>query len=237
MSLRFHELTQLILFTVLYQLIPVASANEISTLGCSPIIHSYGPYDYRTTPQDQRDLVEKVHFHANVEALKKNTRSLNRQYIMVPGDEIGYTLRAFPNHPRALLALSRLSFLDKTDKPDGLGNTVTCYFIEAINFRPDDAMVRVIYGIHLSKKGNVEEALKHFDKAKELGEESQSLYYNLGLAYVELKRYPDALQAAHRAYALGAQFPGLRDKLKRAGVWQEPTPEAAATTNESESPR
>lgn len=237
MIIHSHNLKIIFVLIIAYSTIPVAKANEISTLGCLPIIHSFGPYDYRTATQDQKDLVEKVHFHANVEALKKNTHSLNRQYIMVPGNEIGYTLRAFPNHPRALLALSRLSFLEKTDKPAGLGNTVPCYFIEAINFRPDDAMVRVIYGIHLSKKGNVEEALKHFDKAKELGEESQSLYYNLGLAYVELKRYPDALQAAHRAYALGAQFPGLRDKLKRAGVWQEPTPEAAATTNESESPR
>ncbi|UCV17318.1 tetratricopeptide repeat protein [Ferribacterium limneticum] len=202
--------------------VSVAHATEGGFVWCPPIKHSYGPFDYRTATKDERDLVEGPHFHANVEALRKNTRSPNGHYIMVPGGEIGYTLRVFPNHPRALLALSRLGFLDKTDRPEGLGGSVLCYFQEAINFKPDDAMVRVIYGIHLTKLGKVEQALTQFDKAEELGEESPSLYYNLGLAYTDLKRYPEALKAAHKAYALGAQFPGLKDKLIRAGQWQDP---------------
>ena len=229
---NFQGLKKLVMLAMLCQTTLAANAEQASSLSCPPIRHSYGPYDYRTAPQEQRDLVEGPHFHPNVEALKKNTLSPNRNYIMVPGGEIGYTLRAFPNHPRALLALSRLSFLEKTDKPTGLGNSVMCYFQEAIKFKPDDPMVRVIYGIHLSKKGDVEQALKQFDKAKELGEESASLYYNLGLAYTDLKRYPDALQAAHKAYALGAQLPGLRNKLERAGAWQDPVVESPTVQRE-----
>jgi hypothetical protein len=48
------------------------------------------------------------------------------------------------------------------------------------------------------------------------------MWYNLGLAYVEIKRYPEALEAAHKAYALGFPLPGLRDRLKSVNAWKEP---------------
>jgi hypothetical protein len=37
-----------------------------------------------------------------------------------------------------------------------------------------------------------------------------------------MKQFDKSLESAHRAYALGFPLPGLREKLKRAGKWQEP---------------
>lgn len=218
----FCQVSAPLLFAGLLTLASVhAYASSIGDLDCPAIRHGYGPYDYRTASPQQRHLVEGAHFFPNVEYLREKTRHPAHKYIVIPGKEIDYTLRAFPNHPRALLSLSRLEFLKNTDRPPGIVVPVECYFLAAVKFRPDDAIVRVVYGVHLTKKGRLDEAVTHFDKAKELGGESASLYYNLGLAYFELKRYPEALEAALQAYALGAQFPGLKTKLQSVGEWRE----------------
>jgi len=43
----------------------------------------------------------------------------------------------------------------------------------------------------------------------------------MGLIYFDLKDYDKALSFAHRAYGSGFPLPGLRDKLKKVGKWQE----------------
>lgn len=199
-----------------------AIADDLDLQGCPELRHGYGPYDYRTASKEQKRLVEGAHFFPNVENLVSGTKHPNHDYIVIPGGEIDYTLRAFPNHPRALLALSRLSIRDSTEKPEGVKAPVDCYFQSAIKYRPGDGMVRVIYGVHLAKQGKTDEALEHLQKAEELSGDGTNLYYNLGLAYFQAKRYQEALEAAHKAYALGFPLPGLRDKLKRVGQWSEP---------------
>ena len=82
--------------------------------------------------------------------------------------------------------------------------------------------MRVLFGTYLIKIHKSDKAIEQFEKAKELGSESASMWYNLGLAYLEIKRYPEALEAAHKAYALGFPFPGLRDRLKSVNAWTEP---------------
>ena len=52
--------------------------------------------------------------------------------------------------------------------------------------------------------------------------DNANVHYNLGLAYVDLKRYDKALDSAHAAYRLGFPFPGLKNKLQRVGAWREP---------------
>src|SRR6266513_2811729 len=75
-----------------------------------PFQNAYGPFDYRTATQAQKVLVESNHFTRPVETLQSGLTG-------TPGHDIGYTLRAFPNHPRALLAMVRLAQRDKTKKP------------------------------------------------------------------------------------------------------------------------
>src|SRR5437867_1540176 len=64
----------------------------------NPFQNAYGPFDYRTATGDQKTIVEAHHFTSEVESLHAGiTGSI--------GAEIDYTLRAFPNHPRALMAM------------------------------------------------------------------------------------------------------------------------------------
>lgn len=208
------------IFLPFFLWVSLGHATEYS--GCPPLVHGYGPFDYRTATKQQIDLVEGAHFFPNVENLRDGTPHPNRGYALVPGSEIDYTLRAFPNHHRALLALSKLALRDKTDRPNGVKAPVECYFKAAINFRSDDSYAYMIYGIHLSRSGRMAEAIENFDKAKELGDDSANLHYNLGLAYYYAKRYPEALSEAHKAYAAGFPLDGLKNLLAKSGHWSEP---------------
>lgn len=209
---------------LLLAVLATAEAHANGMDGCPTLRHGYGPYDYRTATKEQLLLVEGAHFFPNVENLRENTPHPNRGYIVVPGNEIDYTLRAFPNHHRALMAASKLALRDKVDKPSGLKATVDCYFKSALNFREDDSYVPLIYGIHLAKKGRMTEAIEYFDRAKALGDDSPNLHYNLGLAYYQVKRYQDALDSAHKAYAEGFPLMGLKNLLMKSGHWQDPKP-------------
>lgn len=210
------------------------AADTLDDTYCPPLSTAYGPFDYRSASDYQKILVEGAHFFPAVETLRRGTYHPTKGYAVIPGSEIDYTLRVFPNHPRALMSLSKLGIRDKTDRPKGVKAPVPCYFKEAMRFRPNDSMVRIIFGIHLNKLGRTKEALDQFDKAKELGEESANLYYNLGLAYIDVKRYPEALEAAHKAYAMKFPLPGLKDKLVKAGVWKDPPPPPAPEAKPAE---
>ena len=86
--------------------------------------------------------------------------------------------------------------------------TVECWFDRAIRFAPDDAMVKVVYGIYLIKRGKPQEAVGQLEAALAAAGDNANVHYNLGLAYVDLKRYDKALDSAHAAYRLGFPFPG-----------------------------
>jgi tetratricopeptide (TPR) repeat protein len=174
-----------------------------------------------------------------VEALRRGTTS-NRA-----ARDIDYTLRAFPNNPRALFAMMRLAEREKTEKPVGSRYTVSCWFDRALRFAPDDGAVRVVLGIYLSKNGKKDEAIKQLEIAQKLVGDDPNLHYNLGLTYFDLKEYDKSLEHAHAAYRLGFPLPGLREKLQKAGKWRDapatvrkaddaatpaPTSEAAPTT-------
>lgn len=182
---------------------------------CGDLRGGYGPFDYRTASQKNREIVERFHFTPDVENLRRGESTVN-----IAGD-LNYTLRAFPNHPRALLSMMKLGEKAKTERPRGALYTVECYFERATRFAPDDGTVRVLYGIYLSKKGRKDEAIKQLEAARELVGEDANIHYNIGLAYYDLKDYEKALLHAQTAYRLGFPLPGLRDKLKKAGKWRD----------------
>lgn len=183
---------------------------------CGPLKNAFGPYDYRARQEfrDKLYLVEIAHFTESVQMLQRgNTSSL--------GGDIDYTLRAFPNHPRALSAMANLAIRDRTDKPSGAKYTVDCYFERAIRFAPDDGTVHMIYGNWLFKTGAKDKALQEYQTAEKYAENDANLQYNLGLYYLDAKEYDKALAHAHKAYDLGFQLPGLRNKLVAAGKWRD----------------
>lgn len=194
------------------------------TITCGdPFTNHFGPWDYYTARAEDRETVEHFHFTPQVEELKSGQSA----YI---GQDLSYTLNVFPNHPRALLAMSRLAIREKTSTPGHASRSIECWFDRAIRFRPEDATVRLIYGIHLINTGKVQDAVEQLELARKLGGANANVEYNLGLAYFDLGRYDESLAHAQAAYRLGFPLPGLRNKLEKAGKWKA----AASTTDSSE---
>lgn len=206
-----------------------ACGNE-ALAQCGELTNSYGPYDYRTATSEERFLVEGAHFTPNVERLIRGTTAT------VPGPDIAYTLRAYPNHPRALHSMMNLSFSNRTDKPEGSTYTMECWFDRAERFVPNDGTVQMIHGIYILRKGDARGAIAKFKRAEELSGPSANLHYNLGLAYFDLRDYDNALDRARSAYRLGFPLPGLRNKLQEVGKWQPAETPATAVAPDKQAP-
>jgi len=204
---------EMILGLLLHVVAVGIQAQDIS--GCDlNLANSTGPWDYRTASPENKNLVERAHFTRGVESLTRG----------VSGDlarDIDYTLRVFPNHPRALGSMSKLARRQKVQRPPGSTHSVECWFQRAIHFQPNDTYVRLIYGIELLKDGKREAAVEQLKVAENLSPGDANVHYNLGLAYFDLGDYEKSLEYAHTAYRLGFPLPGLRDKLKRAGKWRD----------------
>jgi hypothetical protein len=187
---------------------------------CGSLENSYGPYDYRHATGDQVGIVEKYHFTTDVEQLRAGVSGSI-------GGELTYTLRAVPNHPRALWAMVRLSRKDHTDIPPGSKYSIACWFDRATRFAPDDGEVRLLFGLWLVSKGQKAAATQQLDAARQLIDASDRLKddpnmsYNLGLGFFDVGRYDDAIAYAKRARDLGFPLHGLEDKLRRASKWPQ----------------
>src|SRR5687768_8684380 len=126
---------------------------------CGEVIVGGAGGDY-TDPEKKKDLktVEDFHFTPNIENLRHgNSGTL--------GGELSYTLMMFPNHHRALAAFGKLSLREKTLKPVGAKYSVGCFFDRAIRFKPNDAMLRMVYGNYLSKAEQIDKATEQFQIA------------------------------------------------------------------------
>lgn len=199
---------------------PLALSVPHDALGlepCGDLRNAYGPFDYRTE-KSKLEIVEGAHFLPFVENLSRGNTSAT------PGGDIDYTLRASPNHHRALLSMMNLARKEKTEKPRGSRYSIACWLDRAERFAPNDAMVKTLYGTYLLQKGKAKEGTKKLEQALELAGDNANIHYNLGLAYYELKDYDKALASAHKAYQLGFQLPGLRNKLEKVGKWRDPLP-------------
>lgn len=188
---------------------------------CGPLFSEgqYGPFDYRTD-RDKLPIVLGAHFTPEVEALVRGKTS-------TIGADIDYTLRAIPNNHRALMAMMRLGEKQKTPQPVGSRYSVQCWFERAITFRPDDAVVRMIYSGYLGKQGRLPEANAQLELATVHAKDNAFTHYNIGLHYFDLKNYDKALAQAHQAIALGFGQTALREQLQRVGKWSEPPPAPA----------
>jgi len=194
----------------------VANCGTLSSPG------QYGPFDYRTERGNAFQLVQGAHFTPEVEAL------IRGKSTFTPGPDIDYTLRAFPNHHRALLAMIRLGELQKTPKPNGSRYSVECWLERAIRFRPDDSIVRMVYSSYLNKNTRLPEATYQLEMATTYAKDNGFSHYNIGLHYFDLKNYDKALIQAHKAIELGLTQTALRDRLQSVGKWSEPA-DAQAT--------
>ena len=186
--------------------------NNLSNAPCLGKSQGYGPFDYLLKSRYQRELilVEGSHFVPKVENLIGGNRG---QLIQ----DLDYTLRAWPNHHRALNSISKYVLLfPNKKKPVSL---VECYFQRAINFSPKDSTTKMLYGMYLHKRKHTKTALKYYEQAVELSPSNPIIRYNYGLLLVDLKKYPLAQKQAAKAYEANFPLYGLKNKLKKAGYW------------------
>ncbi|MFM2402956.1 MAG: hypothetical protein RL223_836 [Pseudomonadota bacterium] len=185
---------------------------------CGPLANHFGPgpFDYRND-RSKIDIVEQYHFTPEVELL---LRGKTTAYLE---EDIAYTLRAFPNHPRALVALTRLGEKTKNQQPGRLEWPIECFYERALRFRPDDRVVRMLYADYLGKRKRPKEALIQLDYVRDsLAGDDPLTRYNLGMLYLDLGRPEEALAEARRARALGVQRRELIEQLQTRGLWREP---------------
>jgi len=209
----------LLLYSFSFHVLAKSKANwvgvDLRGLPCTGNDQGYGPYDY-TNPADYEKIpvVEHFHFTKNVENLVKGRSGT------IPSD-LDYTLRAIPNHHRALISAIRYqikvlnNFVTKK-----LSSSPECYLQRAINYKPEDAALYTLYGYYLTKINRLKEASKQYEEALEISPRNSKFEYSYSLLLIKLKEYKKALEYAKRAYKHGKPPNGLMEKLKRLGVWK-----------------
>lgn len=210
------------LFAVLCSL-PLTSAfaqsrpNVVDVGECGHLHNHFGPADYRVATQQTKELVEFAHFTPGVEALReRKTGSF--------GGDIAYTLRVFPNHPRALYAMERLAEKERRDPPEEARFPVECYYIRALTFLPEDHTPRLLYAKFLAKRKRPDDALAQVDYVARTTQDNPVAQLNAGRLYLEFKAYEKALLQAHRLKALGFEPTELKDALTKLGQWSDTPP-------------
>lgn len=190
---------------------PGTTLNGVACFGEG---QGYGPYDYNLEKQ-AIEKVETFHFYPEIEQLQLHAARLD-------GD-LDYTLRAVPNHHRALWARVRffLRTLDESDPTIASETEKTrkghpppeCYFQRAQAFNPGDGVVPGIFGIYLHKRGKLEAALAEYKKAEKMIPKHPELIYNMGLLFLDLNQIDEAKKYAERARSLGYPLSGLSRRI------------------------
>ncbi|HHI94765.1 MAG TPA: tetratricopeptide repeat protein [Gammaproteobacteria bacterium] len=186
-----------------------------------------GPNDYYDPDPWTQQYLRAVDSHhlvpAEEQVIKGYTTSSSGAKYRNIWEEIDFTLRWFPNHPRGLQFMSR--WLPRYPHPPDKG--VEYYFQKAIEYkpkpepRPVDATVLMLYAIHLHKKKDYKKAREQYESALSIAPDNSEIHYNLGLLLVAVKDYPAALKHAQTAYSLGFPLPGLKNKLKKVQAWKD----------------
>jgi Tfp pilus assembly protein PilF len=98
---------------------------------------------------------------------------------------------------------------------------IDCYFDRATRFRPEDTVVRTLFGLYLGQVGRLPDAMKQFEAADYYAKDNAFTHNNIGLALFELKQYEAALHQAHLAAKLGFAPTLLADKLRSVNQWKD----------------
>ena len=194
----------------------------------------FGPYDYYDPPKGALSLVERAHFGAKTEQLAR------RKSWCGYWSDLDYTLRALPNHPRALVAMSEYlkdhqpckkrksrrnrqssvyDIVEDIDVSAWQKNNADYYYKRAIEFRPKYSSTYVLYGRFLHKNGELDKSLQYYKEAEKRDPDSIDVHYYLGLLYFDKGYYDKAKTHADESYKHGQTLTELRDKLIQAGHW------------------
>lgn len=207
-------------FSVTLQAKPIGHAawvgETLEGLPCRGGGENFGPFDYleRHRLQAELGIVERYHFGPQVEQLRAGMRTGLEHDVAA---ELNYTLRAWPNHHRALNSAIQFRLIHKNRKTGF--PPAECYLERAIKFSPKDGITRMLYGNLLQRTGHKNRALEQYEKALELQPNNVQIKYNLALLLVDIGQYKRAREYALDLYPKGFPLPGLKNKLKKAGHW------------------
>lgn len=187
--------------------------HDLKGVPCAGAGSAYGPWDYTNSAHrvEKLPVVEIYHFTKEIESLEKGISG------PVPV-ELDYTLRAFPNHHRALYAMMR--FQIKEQRPANANYApVECYFQKAIAFKPDDYRTMQLYANYLVKKNQHQMAVEIYKKALHIENAPVAINYALGLLYCDIKEFDQAVEQAKIVYGAGFKKSKLARRLKDVKRW------------------
>ena len=194
--------------------------DTLEGIPCRGGRENFGPYDYlqRHKLTAELGIVERYHFGPQVEQLIGGMRTGEAQ--SVPSD-INYTLRAWPNHHRALNSIIQYQLIKLGGKKSLRFPSAECYLQRAIKFSPEDSITRMLYANLLQRTGHKKLALGQYEKALTIQPKGIQIKYNLALLLVDLKKYFFDDTDTTEIYTKGFPLPGLKDKLRKAGYWSK----------------
>lgn len=196
----------------LFALVLLSAAPAAWGQACGSLDNAFGPFDYTNATERRNHLkiVEDYHFTARVEQLRGGESG-------AIGGDLAYTLRAFPNHHRALDAVSRYAVREGVRTPPNMNLGVDCWFERAKRFAPDDGIVWMLEGMHHHRLGDTGKGIAEMKEGLERDPNNANIHYNLGLLYLDAGQPEQALVHAREAYERGFPLLGLRQRLQAAG--------------------
>ena len=183
---------------------------EQTTCGNAPIYDDKRDYRDRSTAAKRFSIEDNKLYHINPAARRISAGEYSRSVM----SDLDWTLTRFPNHPAALELLIRYVLAGGKIYEF---SQAECYFQWAHEFAPDDDKMLLAEGYFHWRRSNLQRAIRSYESVLEIDPNSAVAHYNLGLVYIELNDYEQALKHAQAAYAQSYPLSGLRDKLKAVG--------------------
>lgn len=184
---------------------------------------NFGPYDYLV--RGDMGVVHKAHFTPRVQFLQGGENAAG------PTSDLDYVLKVIPNHHKALNSALTFHYRaergaysienDKGMTGYRLRSPIECYLQRAIDFRPHDAISRMLFASLLHKTDQFNRAKREYEIALEDDPHSVDLRYNYALLLADMRKWEESRTIAIELYSRGFPLPGLKNKLIRAGQWRE----------------
>lgn len=151
---------------------------------------NYGPFDYTNYQHkvNKLGIVERYHFTQKISSLHSMSKNFKNLY-----GNMAYTLRAFPNHHKALNSMIQL----KLNSKEWGSTPIECFLKRAVTINKKDGISHLLFAIYLHRIKMYKEAENEYQKANKLTS-SPELYYNYGLLLVDLKRHEEAVSYAEK---------------------------------------
>ncbi len=180
--------------------------------------------NHKDFPSGEKDLVSDEEFFAKyrpeplffynrvkvamdaVEAgLEKGQKALENGHDKVAEKEFKKALALDEDNVRAIFGLGT-AYLSSDNKDAALGVFEKIMSLE-MSFSPRHKHMFNDFGMRLRKSGLYDQALQYYEKAAaQFKGEDENLYFNIGRAYYDLKRYDEAGESLRKALAVNPGF-------------------------------